>query len=241
MRDDEQLATSSPLFGNIDRNEEEAGFGWAAAFGRNWRGETKPTPGTLPGVMTTFFSHPSVLLVLAALAALLPLRTQMPVGLMDLAVGVSTVLIWLLQEWVIHAKLLHSSFDWAGKRIHEAHHKEDYFHISIDPPWLIASAMTLAAAVFTVLLPPAPALTATVVYFIMGLLYEFNHYAVHTRYAPTSALAKRIRRHHMLHHNRNFNHWLSFTAPAVDDLFGTNPRPATVPRQIISRRQPSAE
>lgn len=121
----------------------------------------------------------------------------------------------------------------AGKTIHEAHHQEDYFHVSIDPPWLMAAAMAASGAAFAATMPPNLALTATATYYIMGLLYEFNHYVVHTRYVPATSFAKRIRRHHMLHHNRNFRHWLSFTAPVVDDLFGTNPSPATVPRVVI--------
>ena len=55
-----------------------------------------------------------------------------------------------------------------------------------------------------------------------------RHYIVHTRYLPTSRLGKRIRMHHLLHHTRSEAHWLAFTVPQVDALFGTNPQPASV-------------
>ena len=42
-----------------------------------------------------------------------------------------------------------------------------------------------------------------------------RHYIVHTRYLPTSRLAKRIRMHHLLHHTRNEAYWLAFTVPQV--------------------------
>lgn len=35
-----------------------------------------------------------------------------------------------VQEWVIHAWLLHSPFDWMGRRIHVGHHQRPYFHVS---------------------------------------------------------------------------------------------------------------
>jgi len=34
-----------------------------------------------------------------------------------------------LQEWVIHAWLLHAPFDWVGTRIHVGHHQRPYFHV----------------------------------------------------------------------------------------------------------------
>mmetsp|Transcript_39571 Transcript_39571/g.112228 ORF Transcript_39571/g.112228 Transcript_39571/m.112228 type:complete len:297 (-) Transcript_39571:1502-2392(-) len=205
------------------------------SFLRHWRGENKPAPKELGEVLLVFFTHPSVLAIVTALTCLGSLRLGYLVTWADATVSSGICSLWLLQEWVIHAKLLHSSFDWMGKRIHESHHAEDYFHISIDPPGLILPAMALSAGVFYAAMPTAAlGLTATLTYFLMGLLYEFNHYLVHTRYIPKNSLGRAIRRNHMLHHNRNPNYWLSFTLPSVDDLFGTNPKPATVPHDPMN-------
>jgi sterol desaturase/sphingolipid hydroxylase (fatty acid hydroxylase superfamily) len=48
-------------------------------------------------------------------------------------------------------------------------------------------------------------------------------------------------RHHMLHHYRNEDYWLSFTAPAVDAWFGTLPSSASsVPLTAMARKGHSA-
>lgn len=106
-----------------------------------------------------------------------------------------------------------------GKSIHKEHHEQPYFHISLDPPALVIGVMLLAAGVFALLLGPASplALTATAAYWSAGLLYEWLHYIVHTRYVPPAGWRgkwlREVRRHHMLHHMRNENYWLSFSAP----------------------------
>lgn len=50
-----------------------------------------------------------------------------------------------------------------------------------------------------------------------GLMYEWLHYIVHTRWVPPPGWRgkwlREVRRHHMLHHMRNENFWLSFSAP----------------------------
>ncbi len=59
---------------------------------------------------------------------------------------------------------------------------------------------------------------------MLGLIAHFHatcrHYIVHTRYLPTSSLAKRIRMHHLLHHTKNEAYWLAFTVPQVSDRRG---------------------
>ena len=71
-------------------------------------------------------------------------------------------------------------------------------------------------------------------------MYEWLHYVVHTRWAPPAGGAggwlRAVRRHHMLHHCRNEDYWLSFSLPAVDGLFGTLPRSASaVPLSDMAR------
>lgn len=58
-----------------------------------------------------------------------------------------------------------------GKTIHEQHHQKTYFHVSLDPPWLILSVMGVAAAVFWLVFWGGPlALTATSAYYAAGML-----------------------------------------------------------------------
>jgi hypothetical protein len=84
----------------------------------------------------------------------------------------------------------------------------------------------LAAA--TPLLSNPLLLSALTSYWLSGLFYEFIHCAVHTRYVPKGNSAparylRSVRRHHILHHCRSEDHWLAFTVPQVDALFGTLP------------------
>jgi hypothetical protein len=64
------------------------------------------------------------------------------------------------------------------------------------------------------LLPPLPLPTPAPT---AGLLYEWLHYIVHTRWTPPAGWRgkwlREVRRHHMLHHMRNEHYWLSFSAP----------------------------
>jgi hypothetical protein len=86
----------------------------------------------------------------------------------------------------------------------------------------------------------ARVLMACPVSYCAGLLYEWLHYVVHTRWVPPAGLVgnwlRAVRRHHMLHHMRNEDYWLSFSAPAVDALFGTLPaRGSSVPLTAMAR------
>lgn len=96
-------------------------------------GAEQEVPRTLRGALATFFSHPSSLLILAGIAALLYWRAQLPGGRpgADAAVAAAVAAGWCVQEWAVHALLLHSKRDWLGKRIHEGHHQRGYFHVRL--------------------------------------------------------------------------------------------------------------
>ena len=75
--------------------------------------------------------------------------------------------------------------------------------VSIDDPPIVLGFMAASLALFELGFGGSElALTAALSYYTCGLLYEFTHYIVHTRYLPNSTLAKRIRMHHLLHHTK---------------------------------------
>jgi hypothetical protein len=80
-------------------------------------------------------------------------------------------------------------------------------------------------------LPLPLALSATLGYANSGLFFELAHFIVHTRVRPPNAFLKRVRDNHIKHHLVDDRYWLSFAAPLVDDLFGTNPQVADVKRE----------
>jgi len=201
-------------------------------------------PRTVPSAFRKFFSHPTAKFIATAFgltalgrASLGNLRTA------DAVVAFATAVAWCLQEWVIHDKLLHSEREWFAKDIHRWHHELPYFHVSLDGIGLAAvwfsvvGACALAAgAVFRAI--PA-SLTGLTVYTLFGGLYEASHFLAHTR-VPLPKPLQNIRNHHMRHHVVNDEYWLAFTIPAIDNVFGTNPRPSDVGRWDAGGRRGAA-
>lgn len=75
-------------------------------------------PATLQDANRVFLSHPSAAVPCIGICLCLAARLQHQTsfGVADWVVGAAVVALWLVQEWVVHKALLHSSFDWAGKR-----------------------------------------------------------------------------------------------------------------------------
>ena len=105
-----------------------------------------------------------------------------PLRLVDAAIVLCVGFFWLLQEWFIHDKVLHSEADWAGKAIHGFHHLLPYYHVSIDGPGLAVAWFSVAAAAIAAASPSLSAgLTAVATYTLFGGVYEFCHFISHTR------------------------------------------------------------
>ena len=149
--------------------------------------------------------------------------TSMNLLLMEPVVFAASIIFWVVQEHVLHQRLLHSNFDWMGKIIHQEHHNKPYFHISVDPAWMLLGWLATAHLLCRQLLPLPLALTATLGYSMAGLFYEWSHYIVHTKVPLKSSFWKTVKQNHMRHHLVNDSYWFGFSLPLIDDLFGTNP------------------
>jgi Fatty acid hydroxylase superfamily len=187
-------------------------------------------PTTLRQALNVFFGsiYHGPRTIAASLVGLVTCRGMLvntSFSLMEAGVAFSMVLFWCLQEHFLHQRLLHSTKDWPGKRIHQGHHDRDYFHVSIDPAPLMISWMTIVGISFFYLLPTHElALTATIAYASAGLWYEWTHFIVHTKVRfPKNSYFDTCKTHHARHHLVNSNHWFAFSYPGVDDWFGTNP------------------
>jgi len=155
----------------------------------------------------------------------------------DIAVFATVCIFWCFQEHVLHGQLLHSDFDWYGKQIHKEHHNRPYHHVSIDPAPLMVSWMVVASGILYWILPSLPlALSACAAYASAGLWYEWAHFIAHTRVRfPRHSYWRRIKDHHIRHHQVNSEYWLAFSAvPAIDNIFKTNP---TVQRAVQEQRR----
>lgn len=144
-------------------------------------------------------------------------------GPFDLLAFSTMVVFWWFQEHFLHGRLLHSQWDWMGKEIHRKHHEKPYHHISIDPVGLMLGWFATAHVIFRFLFPLPIAISATLGYASAGLFYEWAHFFVHTRVKPPNTFWKKVRGNHVRHHLTDERYWLSFSVPAIDDIFRTNP------------------
>lgn len=149
-------------------------------------------------------------------------------------VGAIATLIWLFQEHFLHKHFLHSKFNWIGKEIHDHHHNQPYFHISIDSTPLLLGWLFITSLLLHFILPQPLAITGTICYSISGMWYEWIHFLVHTKVRPRSKFMKRVKDNHIRHHLLSEDYWLGFSLPLVDDLFGTNPSVQSVRTQLKS-------
>jgi len=193
-------------------------------------------PRTRREAAATFFAHPTARFIVAAFLAAVTARVRCapPLGFDDAAAVALTAPAWCVQEWLIHARLLHASRPWHGGDIHRWHHELPYLHVSLDgldlaAAWFVAVGVIAVGAgrLFAGALPAC--LSALATYTFCGGCYEAAHYLAHTA-VPLPPYLASLRRHHTLHHTLSQDNWLAFTTPAVDTLFGTNPRPLDVVR-----------
>jgi len=223
-------ATTATAGGVSLLNEVDAPSSGTAAIEKNNNDEqlVEAVPTNMRDAIRRFFFGKEIgpILVVGSIASFLQTRFALatPLSVADLAVLATSIVFWWVQEHVLHQKALHSNVDWVGKRIHEAHHAKNYFHVSIDSAelimgWLLTVHLFLRAA-----LPLHLALSATIGYAMAGLFYEWAHYIVHTKVKrKRGSFWAKMRDNHMRHHRINERYWLAFSIPALDDLFGTNP------------------
>lgn len=193
-------------------------------------------PTTLEGAVVEFFSHGTPQFIALMFFTTLLARFAC-FGAPTLGDGVTAAAVgafWIVQEWAIHDKLLHSTESWFGSEIHGFHHDLPYYHISIDGLGLALSWFLAAAAALLLVMPSLPlALVAMATYTLMGGVYEFCHFIAHTR-VPLRGYLQDVRKHHMNHHVLNSEYWLAFTCPDVDRAFATAPDPRKVRKMDFS-------
>jgi hypothetical protein len=155
----------------------------------------------------------------------------------DAAIVVGVAVWWPLQEWLAHRYILHAEprevlgrkVDPKVARLHRAHHLDPWRNVGL-PLGFLALAVPVHAFVWNLVVRDRRlALTGMAAYSSATLIYEWTHFLTHTAYRPKGSWFRRLQRRHRLHHFKDEHHWLGFTVPFVDDLFGTAPDPATIP------------
>jgi hypothetical protein len=181
-----------------------------------------------------FFGHTGPKVIAAAALAAIGVRVGLGAwSWWDLAVVVGMVAGWPLLEWCIHVFLLHfKPRVIAGVKVdpfvankHRRHHADPWnISLSLTPLRGIALAIGINLALWGALMPTwSLAMTAVAFFISMGLMYEWTHFLIHTRYRPRTRLYKHLWRHHRLHHCKNENYWFGVSMTAGDTLLGTAP------------------
>ena len=196
---------------------------------------------TLREAFAEFWRHPSPWMILATLVGALVGRVV--VGdwqLSDLWAPVAFVALFPVIEWVVHVFILH----WRPRRVgrlvvdtllareHRRHHRDPRNIPLVFIPWQTMIGLMVLTVVVPLWVAPTPGsgLSFMITVGVVGLVYEWTHYLVHTDYKPRSRAYKAVWRHHRLHHFKNEHYWMTVTtAHTADRLFGTDPDPATIP------------
>jgi Fatty acid hydroxylase superfamily len=195
---------------------------------------------TLSDARLEFWKHPSPWMIAAALAAAVVAR----VAVGDWQITDAIVLVLILAafpflEWVIHVFILH----WRPRRVggllidsllarkHREHHLDPRAVPLIFTPWqsliwVLPSAIAIALLAFPRL---GTGLTFLALLTMLGLVYEWCHYLIHSDYKPKTLFYRAIWHHHRLHHFKNEHYWFTVTScGTADRVLRTSPDPATV-------------
>ncbi|MBM4342702.1 MAG: sterol desaturase family protein [Deltaproteobacteria bacterium] len=229
---------AQPWAGTGDRALSPASDAEAAALDARARA-AKPLTGDwgFGTALRHWLKYPSTRLMALCLCVLSGARVAAgPLGWLDLAV-VAVLFAWEpLNEWLIHAHLLHLKprrvgpkwlrfhLDLPMARRHRAHHADpwDLPNLFI-PIGAILFSIAFHSVVFFLVLPTDLALTALAALNLVGLWYEWTHFMAHIPYRPSLPWLRTLQARHRLHHFKNERFWLGVSSNLGDRMLNTLP------------------
>lgn len=219
----------------MSRSDEDRMMIAAAETAR--RNSMRP-PDTLPrergAALRLFWRQPSPLLISAFVLGLGLWRLSLaPPGWKDAVAALAVLLLFPLNEWLIHVCLLHyrprrlfgRTIDFYLPLTHRRHHADPWnLRWVLIPLHVHALTLPAVALLLWALWPwKELVLSAEVSYLLLGLHYEWVHYLAHIPWCPDLAHYRRRVREHRYHHFRNENYWWGVSMGLGDRLFGTAP------------------
>jgi hypothetical protein len=201
---------------------------------------SRRTTVSLATTATEFWKHPSPWMISAALVTAAAWRVaEGDWRPSDLWAPVILVALFPVLEWVIHVFILHwrprkvagVQIDSELARDHRRHHADPRDIPLVFIPWrsliaVIVSDFAIAVFAFPRL---GQGLTFMFSLALVGLVYEWMHYLIHSDYKPKTAAYKSVWRNHRLHHYKNEHYWFTVTSTSTADrLFGTYPDPGSI-------------
>jgi hypothetical protein len=204
----------------------------------------KRTAYSLGMAWKAFWRYPSPWLIISTLVGAWAFRFALGNwGWGDVIVPVILVATFPVYEWLVHVFILHwrprtvagVTIDSLLARKHREHHADprDVPLVFIPWPvflWLLPLLVVIAVVVFPLVgLSLELGLTYLGSMTVLGILYEWTHFLIHSDYRPRTRAYKAVWRNHRLHHYKNEHYWFGVTTSGTSDrLFGTYPDPATV-------------
>ncbi len=202
---------------------------------------------TLRMALREFLRHPSPWLI--GTAAVVSLTGRLPIGdwrITDALLPLVMLTLFPFFEWTVHVTVLH----WRPRRLgpiaidselarkHREHHIDprDIPLIFIPTRSLLLVIAALAAIGLLAFPRLGLGLTFLVTFTLIGLVYEWTHYLIHSDYKPKHAFYRAIWRNHRHHHYKNEHYWFAVTTVGTADrLLGTFPDPAAVAASPTAR------
>lgn len=231
------MSNQPQSFGTVSARVDEMAM--PSLAGRN-------SPRTLGEALPLFLTHGSPRILLVAVVAALAVR--LPMGqwsAWDVVPIVALLLLWPIQEWLIHVYILHfKPFRLAGRQIdfrvprkHREHHRDPWnYQILFIPMQSFLYTVPLVYLIWTAVMPTTTsAWTGIVGHFVLALHYEWIHFLVHTRVQPKTAYYRRLWDNHRLHHFKSEHYWFGVTRTEADWVLGTAPGVKEVPTSRTCR------
>ncbi|KAA0024674.1 sterol desaturase family protein [Antrihabitans cavernicola] len=164
----------------------------------------------------------------------------------DALVPVVIVASFPFVEWLIHVCILHwrprtvagITIDPLLSRKHREHHVDPRNVPLIFIPWPVLLWLIPLLTLIAIFAFPRIGLGLTYLgtIAVIGCIYEWTHYLIHSDYQPKTRLYKAIRRNHRLHHFKNEHYWFSVTTSGTADrVLHTAPDPETVAKSPTAK------
>ena len=205
---------------------------------------------SLTSAFGEFVHHPSPWMISALLVASVIARVWIgDWGLADLLVPIVMIAVFPLAEWLIHVFILH----WRPRRVgpvtldtllarkHREHHHDPRDIPLVFIPWRALIGVLAAALIVGLVLVPLlgsveRGLTFLIVLGLLGIVYEWTHYLIHTDYTPKTRVYRAVWRNHRFHHYRNEHYWFTVTTSGTADrLLRTYPDPDAVEKSPTAK------
>ncbi len=204
------------------------------------------SPRRLREALGLFLRFGSPRLLLALLGVALAVRLALGgLGAWDLLPVAGLLLLWPLNEWLIHVFILHAkplrvlgrNIDFELPRKHREHHRDPWrLDLIFIPMGAFVYSLPLLGLLWFAVTPNAAlACTGIAAHLALALHYEWVHFLVHTRVVPRTRYYQRLWKNHRRHHFKNEHYWFGVTMLSGDRLLRTGPAHEAVPTSATAR------